>query len=64
MSGGDQPGIGVAGERGGLLGPVDDRDLVPVLQQLMGGGDADDARAQHQCPHGRLRSVYTIGLRE
>ena len=49
----EEPGIGVAGEGGGLRLAVDHRHLVAVAVQLIGRGDADDPRAQHQRLHRR-----------
>ena len=45
------PGIAVGGLAGGLLTAVDDRHLVPVAQELVGGGDADDAGPDHGDAH-------------
>ena len=45
------PGIAIGGLAGGLLTAVDDRHLVPVAQQLVGGGDADHAGTQDGDAH-------------
>ena len=57
----EEPGIGVAGEGGGLGLAVDDGDLVAVAVQLVGRGDADDPRAQYQCLHRDLFAIPRSG---
>jgi len=47
----EKPGIGEAGETGGLRLPVDDRDLMAITREFIGRGDADDPGPQHQRFH-------------
>ena len=52
MARGDHPGIAPARlTRHGVL-PFQEHDLVPVLEQLIGGGDADHPASHDQDPHG------------
>ena len=47
MAGYDQPGVGKRAASGHAL-PVDDRDLAPVLEQVICAADADDAGADYE----------------
>lgn len=47
----DHAGIAPAGLSRDLLLALEDDDLVPVLLQLVGGGDADDAATQYDHAH-------------
>ena len=49
------PGVGEAGLTRRLGLAVDHRDLVAVLEQLPGGGDPDDAGAEHDGAHRRAQ---------
>ena len=58
MAGRDQAGVAGAGLFAGALAPLDDRDLVAVLEQLVGRGDADDPGAHDQDLHGPSAPWY------
>src|ERR1700722_8594131 len=50
----DHAGVAPAGPGRDLAVALDDHDLVAVALQLIGGGDADAAAAEHDYAHGGL----------